>query len=64
VEEIFQTFLTSKEHFTDAIQELSDMTPLPMNTMLEKQPRAEAILKRAERKSMTAKDIPPTGPGI
>ncbi|KAK3725723.1 hypothetical protein QZH41_018911 [Actinostola sp. cb2023] len=64
VEEIFQTFLTSKEHFTDAIQELSDMTPLPMNTMLEKQPRAEAILKRAEHKSMTAKDIPPTGPGI
>ena len=39
------------------------MTPAPMNTMLEKQPRGEAIEKRDKRKSMDVADIPPTTPG-
>lgn len=34
-----------------------------MNTMLEKQPRADALKKRAERQLMTVKDVPPTAPG-
>jgi hypothetical protein len=39
------------------------MTPPPMNTMLEKQPRAEAIKKRLERQSIPIVDVPPTNPG-
>ena len=37
-------------------------TPLPMNTMLEKQPRDEAISKKQDRESMVVADIPPTNP--
>lgn len=37
------------------------MTPEPMNSMLVvKQPREEAIRKRAERLSMVTRDVPPT----
>lgn len=43
--------------------ELSDMNPPPMNTMLERQSREEAIAKRQERKGKTVKDVPPTTPG-
>ncbi len=39
---------------------IKDMTPKPMNTMLTKQPRDEAIKKRTERKAMVTKDVPPT----
>lgn len=46
VEEIFQTYLkTSKDDLDDAASRLRRMTPAPMNTMLEKQPRGEAIKK-------------------
>ena len=50
-----------KGELKDAIIELDEMTPLPMNTMLEKQSRAEAIKKRDERQIMTVKDVPATG---
>lgn len=46
------------------MQDLSDMTPPPMNTMLVKQPRAEAIQKRDAGKAMAVKDVPPTTPGM
>lgn len=46
-----------------AIKELSDLTPPPMNTMLEKQPRSEAIIKKKARESMPFVDVPPTNPG-
>jgi hypothetical protein len=36
------------------------MTPAPMNTMLEKQPRNEAIKKMIERKEMVVANVPPT----
>lgn len=63
VEEIYQTFLNaSKDDLRDATTKLKERTPAPMNTMLEKQPREEAIQKRVERKKMTAKDVPPTTP--
>jgi hypothetical protein len=39
------------------------MTPAPMNTMLEKQQREEAIKKRDDRKKMPLCDVPPTNPG-
>ena len=46
-----------------AMQELSDMNPLPMNRMLERQSKEEAIAKRTERKGKTVKDVPPTTAG-
>ena len=66
VEEIYQTYLTStKDELKDAIKELKEMTPAPMNSMLKnKQPQAEAIKKREDRSKMGAKDVPPTTPGI
>ena len=38
------------------------MTPEPMNTMLTKQPKDEAIKKRKERKLMVVEEVPPTTP--
>ena len=43
--------------------ELYEKTPAAMNTMLEKQPRAEALLKRQQRSKMVVTDVPPTKPG-
>ena len=62
VEELFQFFLgLSKEQLQGAVQDLKEMTPEPMNSMLvDKQPREEAIKKRAERLSMVTRDVPPT----
>ena len=62
VEELFQFFLgRSKEQLQGAVQDLKEMTPEPMNSMLvDKQPREEAIKKRAERLSMVTRDVPPT----
>ena len=34
-----------------------------MNSMMEKQPREEALKTRADRKRMVVKDVPPTTPG-
>ena len=64
VEEIFQTYLNaSKSDLTEAAAKLHEMTPAPMNTMVEKQPREEAVQKRIKRRSMEVKDVPPTTPG-
>lgn len=61
VEEIYQTYLQStKEELRAAAINLQEMTPAPMNSMLEKQPREEAIEKRAKRMKMTLEDVPPT----
>lgn len=47
VEEIFQTYMrASKSDLTEAAAELCDKTPAPMNTMVEKQPREEALQKK------------------
>ena len=65
MEEIFQTTMDAiKEKKLDAaIQELKNMTPAPMNTMLEKQPRQEVLQKRDDRRRMSCNDVPPTTPG-
>lgn len=34
------------------------MTPTPMNTMIEKQPREEAIEAWRKRKAMVVQDVP------
>ncbi len=47
----------------DAIDEFKTQTPPPMNTMLDKQPRDEAVKKRKARDTMTLEDVPPTNPG-
>ena len=53
----------SKGNLKDAAKKLQEKTPAPMNTMLEKQPRAEALEKRAERSKMVTKDVPLTERG-
>ena len=65
VEDIYQAFLVAeeREELMDAKQELHAMNPPPMNTMLEKQSREEAVQKRTERKGKTVQDVPPTTPG-
>ena len=64
VEDIFQTYLcASKEKLKNAAKALKEKTPAAMNTMLEKQSRAEAVRKREERQKMVVKNIPPTTPG-
>lgn len=61
VEDIFQTYLTSSQaELSDAASKLRNMTPAPMNTMLEKQSREEAIAKRAKRAKIVVEDVPPT----
>ena len=65
VEEIFQTYLkASKDDLDDAASKLKRMVPAPMNSMLDKQPRGDAIKKMEKRRSMAVADIPPTIPGI
>jgi len=46
-----------------AVDELKNETPPPMNTMLEMQPRSEAIQKKSRRERMPIVDVPPTNPG-
>lgn len=60
VEKFYQTYLQSpKEELKAATIKLQEMTPAPMNSMLEKQPREEALEKRAKRMKMTVEDVPP-----
>ena len=54
---------STSENVTAAIAALQEMTPAPMNSMLEKQPKEVAVKKREERRSMVVKDVLPTTPG-
>ena len=64
VEEIFQTYLkASKGDLRDAAQKLKEKSPAPMNEMLQKEPRDEALRKREERSKVIVRDVPPTTPG-
>ena len=61
VEEIFQTCLSSsKDELNDAARKLKEITPEPMNAMLDKQPREEAIQKKVKRAKLVVEDVPPT----
>lgn len=65
VEEIYQTLLESVKTGTslsDAARELREMTPLAMNSMLEKETPESALDKRKKRKEMEVKNVPPTTP--
>lgn len=64
VEDIFQTFLQmTDEEQKGARKKLQELTPAPMDTMLRKQPREEALQKREKRLKMTTKEVPPTTSG-
>ena len=52
----------SKTDLTEAAAELCDKTPAPMNTMVEKQPREEALQQRIKRCNIEINDVPPTTP--
>ena len=51
------------EKIKDAIGELKKQTPPPMNTMLDKQSREEAIDKKRRRDAIQLANVPPTNPG-
>ena len=52
----------SDNSLEDACKELQEMTPTPMNTMLEKESREAAIRKKSTRKGLVAEHVPPTTP--
>ena len=64
VEEIYQIFLEAMNTTSclgDAVKELTAITPLPMNTMLDKETRESALDSRQKRrKTMVVKNAPPT----
>ena len=66
VEEIYQMYVTANEEkqLPNELENLTAMQPKPMNSILQKQDRAQAIQKREQRKkiAMEAKDVPPTTP--
>ena len=65
VEDIYEVMLSAIQagKLESAKKDLKQMTPLPMNTMLVKQSKSEAILKKVQRKGMNTADVPPTNPG-
>ena len=62
IDDIYNTFLDAKKCNTlrAAKEDLEAMTPAPIKTMIEKQPRDEAIELWKKRKSMVVQDIPST----
>jgi len=42
---------------------LKEKSPAPMNEILQKKPRDEALRKREESSKMVVRDVPPTTPG-
>ena len=58
---MFQTYISSSEdELQQAARKLRNMTPAPINTMLQKQPREEAVAKKIKRSKMVVTDVPPT----
>ena len=66
VQKIYETYLDAEQkgHLEKELEELKKMTPKPMNVMLNKQPRDEAIRRRNERRAMVVKDVPPIATGM
>ncbi|CAB3995098.1 Hypothetical predicted protein [Paramuricea clavata] len=64
VDEIYETMIDAilNKKLKKAIKELKDLTPPPMNKMLDQQPHTEAIKKKKRRESMPIVDVPPTNP--
>ena len=63
VGELFKFYMTlSKQQLQDACNYMKKMVPQPMNSMLDKQPREEAIRMREKRMNMVTTAVPPTAP--
>ena len=62
VEDIYKVMVEGIETdaLTAATAELSGLAPPPMNTMLEKQSRTEAIAKHVARNEMVTEEVPCT----
>ena len=62
VQDIYQTLVEAikMKKLEDVIDELKRQSLAPMNTMLTKQPREEAIQKQKTRDAMELADVPPT----
>ncbi|CAB4018454.1 Hypothetical predicted protein, partial [Paramuricea clavata] len=61
IQEIYETFeLSSKADLKGAAVKLKEMCPPPMNTMLSKQTKREALKKRSDRSQIVIQDVPPT----
>lgn len=65
VDEIYQTYVRASQNgsLKIAYEQLNKMAPAPMNTMLEKERREIAVMKRNARKTIVVEDMPPTTPG-
>ena len=65
VDEIHNTVVDASENkmLTKAIEEIKSSTPSTMNTMLDEQPRKEAIKKKKTKENMPIVDVPLTNPG-
>ena len=65
VHEIYETFLEENQHedsLASAAKQLQEMTPSPMNSMLEKESQETALRKKQKRQSVTVQNVPPTTP--
>lgn len=63
VEEIFQTFLSaSSDDLKRAIATLKELSPLPMNSMLQRESKTDAVKKKTDRSKRVVEDVPPTTP--
>lgn len=62
---MFNTFVSAKQEnaLDAAFDELQAMTPAHMNSMLEKQPKEEAINLWKRRKTMVVQEVPRTAQG-
>ena len=64
MQDIYEAFLTAtKEQLRGAEQKLKGMCLPPMNTVLDKQTKEDAIKKRSERSRIAIQDVPPATPG-
>lgn len=66
VDEIYQVMVKEidSDRLKKAATELEALAPAPMNTMLDKQNKVEAIQKHIARKEMVTEEVPPTNPGL
>lgn len=65
MENIYATFLEAVkdgDKLKAAAKELQEMTPSPMNTMLEKESKQTALERKAKREMLTVDHVPPTKP--
>lgn len=64
VEEFYQTYLEAEnaKQLGAAANELQDQSPLPMNSMLQKEDRQVAVERRQARQKMATVHVPPTTP--